>query len=68
MQILNDEEKEKNVKPAWGYLEYWVKHLKQILSFQYCKIIREQSENAEVWMSYLRMKANECKCKEKIKY
>ena len=30
------------------------------LSLQYCKLIREQNENAEKWMGYLRIKVNEC--------
>ena len=32
---------------------------KTILSLQYCKLIREQSENAEKWMSIFE---NEGKC------
>ena len=36
-----------------------------ILYLLYCKIIKEQSDNADKWMVHLRMKANECKYKEK---
>ena len=59
----------KNVKPAWGSMKYWVKkfkpqHDETMLSLQYCKPIRQQSDNAEEWKSYLRIKANECKYKE----
>ena len=38
---------------------------KTILSLQYCKLIRKQSESAEEWMPHVRIKANECKYKEK---
>ena len=36
-----------------------------ILSLQYCKLVKEQSENAEEWMGHLRIKANEYRYKEK---
>ena len=35
-----------------------------ILSLQYCKLIREQSQNADEWMGHIRMKANTCQYKE----
>ena len=40
------------------------KYNETMLSFQYCKLIREQSENAEEWMGHCRIKANECEYKE----
>ena len=40
-------------------------HNETILSLQYCKLRREQSENVEEWIDPLRMKANECKYKER---
>ena len=36
-----------------------------ILSLQYCKLIRQQSEQAEELVGYLRIKANKCGEKEK---
>ena len=38
---------------------------KTILSLQYYKLIRQQSENVEEWKSHLKMKANECEYKER---
>ena len=56
---------------SMGCFKYQVKILSHItwgqLSLQYCKLITQQSENAEEWMSNLRMKANEFKYKEKDK-
>ena len=36
-----------------------------MLALQHCKLTREQNENVEEWMGYLRFKANECSYKEK---
>ena len=36
-----------------------------IISLQYCKLVREQKENAREWMGHLRMKANKCSYREK---
>ena len=41
--------------------------MKLFFSLQYFKLIREENENAEEWMDYLRIKANECGYKEKAK-
>ena len=35
-----------------------------MLSLQYCKLIREQSKNAEEWMGCIRTKANKYEYKE----
>ena len=35
-----------------------------ILSLQYCKLIRQQSENDEDWIGHLRIKVYECEYKE----
>ena len=40
-------------------------HNKTILSLQYCKLIKEQDENAEEWMGHLIIKVNEFGYKEK---
>ena len=40
-------------------------HTLTILSFQYCKIIREQSKNTKEWVGHLGIKANESEYKEK---
>ena len=32
---------------------------------QYCKLVREEEENAEEWMGHLRIKANKRKYKER---
>ena len=31
-----------------------------VLSLQYCKLTKEQNDNADEWMGCLRLKANEC--------
>ena len=36
-----------------------------IFSLKYCKLIRQQSENAGEWMACFRIKANEYKYKER---
>ena len=42
-------------------------HNQTVLQSQYCKLIKEQNENAEEWMDHFRIKANECGYKEKTK-
>ena len=42
--------------------------MRQCLSLQYWKLIREQSENAEEWLDHLKIKASEWKYKEKKRY
>ena len=46
------EEMSANIKPQ---------HNETVGSLQYCKLLREQSDNAEEWMGYLRIKTDECK-------
>ena len=41
------------------------KHYETILSLQCSKLTGKQNENAEEWMDHLRIKTNECECKEK---
>ena len=36
-----------------------LQHYETILSLQYCKVAREQSENPQEWMGHLRIKVNE---------
>ena len=69
MSTLNDEIKEK-CNTSLGLFEVFSEQFKSklsetILSLQYCKLIRQQSENAEEWMNCLTSKASECKDKEK---
>ena len=64
VKTLNDEEKEKCGTTA-GLLEvfsakYNPKHNKTILLLHYCKLIREQSENAQELIGFPKIKANEC--------
>ena len=42
-------------------------HNETILYLQYCKLIRGQCVKAKEWMGHLRIKANECKYKEKYR-
>ena len=39
-------------------------HNQMILLLQYCKLIIEESESTEKWMSHLRVKASECEYKK----
>ena len=39
-------------------------HKETIISLKYCSIKTKQSKNAEEWMAFFRIKANECECKE----
>ena len=45
--------------------KFKLQHNQTILSLKYWKLIREQSKNADEWVGYLRMKANEYEYKEK---
>ena len=40
-------------------------HDEPVLLLQYCKLIKEEKESAEEWMSHLRVKANKCEHKER---
>ena len=58
VQTLNNEEKEK-CKTSSGLFEvlsdkFKPEHNKMILSLQYCKLEREQYENVEEWLGYLK--------------
>ena len=63
IQTLNDNEKVK-CKTSTGLFEvitqnFKLQHNDTILLLQYCKLIREEKENTEEWMAWLRVKANE---------
>ena len=69
MQIFNDTEQEK-CRPSAGLFEvasekFKPQHNETILSMQYCKLTREQNENAEEWMGRIRLKVIECSFKER---
>ena len=71
MQILNNE-KQENCRMSIRLFKILSKTFKPynneaILSLQYCKQIRKQKENAQEGMCYLRIKANECGYKYKLK-
>ena len=68
VQTLNDEEQEKS-KTSLGLFEvlgnkFKPQHNEMILQLKYCKLVKKQSTNAEEWMGYLRIKENQCTCKE----
>ena len=63
MQTLNDKE-QGNCRTSAGLFEllsdkFKSKYNETILSLQYCKLLREQNEDAKGWIGYLRIKANE---------
>ena len=71
IQMLTDSEQEKH-QTSSGLFEVLREKLKPqhnetILSQQYCKLIREEKESPEEWMGHLRVKANECECKDRDK-
>ena len=56
-------QKEEKCRTSAGLFEVLSKNIKTqhnetIDSVQYCKLEREQKENAEEWMGYLRLQAN----------
>ena len=60
----------KSAQPACGYFKvlsetFKPQHNETILSLQYCKLIREQSENAEGLKGHLKIQTNICKYKER---
>ena len=69
MQTLNDEEQGrcKTSVVLFGVLSEKFKpwHNETLLPLQYCKLIRQESVNAEEWMDCLKIRANECEYKEK---
>ena len=68
MLTLNDEEQErcKTIMGLFGVLseKFNPQHNEAILFLKYCKIIREQSENAEKCNGHLRLTAYEHEYKE----
>ena len=65
MQTSNDEEQEKCKTSIALFAvlseNFKLQHNETILSVQYCKLIRQQSENAQEWADPLRIKMHECK-------
>ena len=69
VNTLNDDEKVR-WKTRSGLLEVLSDKLKpqnneMMVSLQYCKLTRQQNENADKWTGWLRIKANEFEYKRR---